>query len=193
MFESIRGIVVRILPFKVTVEVNGIGYAIFISLKTFQKLSPINQEIFFHVTTVIREESHSLFGFFSLEEKELFERLIAISGIGPKMAIAILGHLETADFTTAILQSNIALLSKIPGIGKKTAARLIIELKEKLVGTLPNPLTQGIDLQTIGDAEAALIHLGYSSAVANKAVYKAASSQPHLSLTELISRSLRSI
>ncbi len=190
MFEFIRGKLVQAGPSKAIIDVGGVGYGITISLKTFQKLPQIETDIFLHVIPVIREDAHALYGFFSLDEKKLFEQIIAISGIGPKTAIGILGHVEIADFQMAIGQANTALLSKIPGIGKKTADRLVIELKDKFNTPSSVPLGTG----TVADAISALIHLGYHPLDAQKAIKKVLSMHSQEpSLSELISGALRSI
>lgn len=196
MFEFIRGKIVQSHPSKAIVDVGGVGYGLVISLKTFQKMPNLGTEVFFHTTPIIREDGHSLYGFLTLEEKKLFEQLISISGVGPKTAIGILGHVDIPDFQRAILQANAALLSKIPGIGKKTAERLIIELKDK-IHTLPSgmPSTQEISANSVvGDAISALTNLGYNPLDAQKAIKKVlALHDRELNLSELITGALRSI
>jgi Holliday junction DNA helicase RuvA len=196
MFEFIRGKLVQSIPSKAVVDVGGVGYGLVISLKTFQKLPAIHTEAFFYVTPVIREDGHYLYGFLVLDDKKLFEQLISISGVGPKTAIGILGHVDISDFQMAILQGNVALLSKIPGIGKKTAERLIIELKDKFTNT-PSAGSLPVGIQggsIVSDAISALINLGYNPLDAQKAIKKVLalhSKQPTLS--ELITGALRSI
>ena len=131
MYEFIRGKMVQSIPSKAIVDVGGVGYGLVISLKTFQKLPNIGTEVFFYVSHIVREDGHYLYGFLTLDDKKLFEQLISISGVGPKTAIGILGHVDIGDFQMAVVQGNAALLSKVPGIGKKTSERLIIELKDK--------------------------------------------------------------
>lgn len=197
MFEFIRGKMVQSIPSKAVVDVGGVGYGLVISLKTFQKLPHIGAEVFFYVAPVIREDGHYLYGFLSLDDKKLFEQLIAISGVGPKTAIGILGHVDVGDFQMAVVQGNTALLSKVPGIGKKTAERLIIELKDKF----NNISSSGVSLPSgaqgnsvVGDAISALINLGYHPLDAQKAIKKVLSiHEKEPSLSELISGALRSI
>jgi holliday junction DNA helicase RuvA len=192
MFEFIRGKMVQSIPSKAVIDVNGVGYGIVISLKTFQKLPALNSEVFFYVAPVIREDGHFLYGFLTLEDKKLFEQLIAISGVGPKTAIGILGHVDIGDFHMAIIQANAVLLSKIPGIGKKTAERLIIELKDKFsTASIPVSVKGGT---VISDAISALTNLGYHPLDAQKAIKKVLSlHDKEPSLSELISGALRSI
>lgn len=195
MFEFIRGKMVQSIPSKAVVDVNGVGYGLVISLKTFQKLPNIGSEVFFYVAPVIREDGHYLYGFLNLEDKKLFEQLICISGVGPKTAIGILGHVDIGDFQMAIVQGNAALLSKVPGIGKKTAERLIIELKDKFnAQEVSLTSSAGPANSVASDAISALINLGYNPLEAQKAIKKVLSlheKQP--SLSELISGALRSI
>src|SRR5580693_6849667 len=116
MYEFIRGKMIQSIPSKAVVDVGGVGYGLVISLKTFQKLPNIGTEVFFYVAPVIREDGHFLYRFLTLDDKKLFEQLISISGVGPKTAIGILGHVDISDFQMAVVQGNAALLSKVPGI-----------------------------------------------------------------------------
>lgn len=195
MFEFFRGKLVHATPTKAVIDIGGVGYAVQISLKMYQKLPQLNSDIFIYVAPIIREDEHSLYGFLTIEEKNLFYHLTSISGIGPKTAVAILGHVDVADFQLAVLQANTALLSKIPGVGKKTAERLIIELKDKFQGTsrteaLANAPSKGGS--TSADAISALINLGYHPLEAQKRVKKVLdtmSEEP--SLSDLITTALR--
>jgi Holliday junction DNA helicase RuvA len=193
MYEFIRGQLVQSIPSKAVVDVGGVGYGLVISLKTFQKLPNIGTEVFFYVAPVIREDGHYLYGFLSLDDKKLFEQLISINGVGPKTAIGILGHVDIGDFQMAVMQANTALLSKVPGIGKKTAERLIIELKDKfsaISSSASLPSVNGV----VADAISALINLGYHPLEAQKAIKKVLSiHEKEPSLSELISGALRSI
>ena len=195
MFEFIRGKMVQSIPSKAVVDVNGVGYGLVISLKTFQKLPHTGSEVFFYVAPIIREDGHFLYGFLSLEDKKLFEQLISISGVGPKTAIGILGHVDIGDFQMAVLQGNAALLSKIPGIGKKTAERLIIELKDKFTHTSGSSTSLPVGGNpVVADAISALINLGYHPLDAQKAIKKVLSIHEKTpTLSELISGALRSI
>jgi Holliday junction DNA helicase RuvA len=196
MFEFIRGKMVQSIPSKAVVDVGGVGYGLVISLKTFQKLPAIGTEVFFYVAPVIREDGHFLYGFLNLDDKKLFEQLISISGVGPKTAIGILGHVDISDFQMAVVQGNTALLSKIPGIGKKTAERLVVELKDKF-NNLPasdSGFSSGQAASVVSDAISALTNLGYNPLDAQKAIKKVLalhSKEP--SLSELITGALRSI
>lgn len=194
MYEFIRGKIVQSIPSKAIVDVNGVGFGLVISLKTFQKLPNTGAEVFFYVSHIVREDGHYLYGFLSLDDKNLFEQLIAINGVGPKTAIGILGHVDSGDFQMAIVQGNAALLSKVPGIGKKTSERLIIELKDKFSNVPQASASGSISLgnTVAADAISALINLGYHPLEAQKAIKKVLSAhEKEPSLSELISKALR--
>lgn len=179
MFEYIKGTLVSLQPHKAVVDVNGIGYLLHTPLSTFSAIPPIGKEIIFYISSVIREDSHKNFGFLSAEERDLFEKISSVSGIGPKTALALIGHLDAQALESAITTANSTLLSKIPGIGKKTAERLIVELRDKVLKGLkksPLPATpqQGIseEDQIVNDALSALMNLGYNSLQAQQAIKK---------------------
>ncbi|MGD0664231.1 MAG: Holliday junction branch migration protein RuvA [Rhabdochlamydiaceae bacterium] len=195
MFEYFRGKLVSSTPTKAVIDIGGIGYAIQISLKTFQKLPQIGSEVFLYVAPIIREDEHTLCGFLTIEEKNLFHQLTSVSGVGPKTAVGILGHVDVTDFQLAVLQGNAALLSKIPGIGKKTAERLVMELKDKFQGIARTELNSNISLSNgsiVSDAISALINLGYHPLDAQKRVNKVHESlSGTATLSQLITHSLR--
>jgi Holliday junction DNA helicase RuvA len=196
MYEFIRGKMIQSIPSKAVIDVGGVGYGLVISLKTFQKLPNIGAEVFFYVSHIVREDGHYLYGFLTLDDKKLFEQLISISGVGPKTAIGILGHVDIGDFQIAVVQGNAALLSKLPGIGKKTSERLIIELKDKFSHSASSAsLPSGVQGNTVSaDAISALINLGYHPLEAQKAIKKVLSlHEKEPTLSELISGALRSI
>jgi Holliday junction DNA helicase RuvA len=196
MFEYFRGKLVNSTPTKAVIDIGGIGYAIQISLKTFQKLPQIGSEVFLYVAPIIREDEHTLCGFLTIDEKNLFHQLTSVSGVGPKTAVGILGHVDVTDFQLAVLQGNAALLSKIPGIGKKTAERLVMELKDKFQGIARTELNSNISLSNgsiVSDAISALINLGYHPLDAQKRVNKVHESlSGTATLSQLITHSLRS-
>lgn len=171
MYESIQGALVDKTPQKAVIEAAGIGYRLTIPLSAYTKLPELGKTIQLFLSQVVREDSNTLYAFLSKEERDLFETLITLSGIGPKSALAIIGHLEISAFQRAIASADIRLLSKIPGIGKKTSERLIIEMRDKLksVGkgkSAPTPIGEGLAL----DAMNALVNLGYNPLHAQKAV-----------------------
>lgn len=199
MFEYIRGKLAGATPHKAIIDVNGIGYGVLIALNTYSRLPQVGQELLLYVAPIVREDAHLLYGFLLQEERNLFEKFTLVSGIGPKTALALIGHMEISDLQMAILHGNIALLSKVPGIGKKTAERLVIEMRDKMVATSSSPHTTS-DLNgmkgVVADAISALVNLGYHPVSAQKAVKHALGDssdavEPHLG--RLITQALRVI
>jgi len=197
MLSYVKGTLVESTPTHAIVDVHGLGYYLTIPLSTFTKLPTIDKEVFLYVSEVIREDSHKLFGFIERDEKELFEKIRSVSGIGPKTAISIIGHMAGPDLQAAIANANVALLSKIPGIGKKTAERLIVEMRDSMKGrkqAVPiksNLVTE--EDRLVSDALSALMNLGYNAMQAQKAIQKALDAtdvKPELST--LISTALKS-
>jgi Holliday junction DNA helicase RuvA len=177
MIYHLKGTLTEASPLHITIDVHGVGYGILTPINTLGKLPQIGKEILLYTSLQVREDSQKLYGFLTKEERALFEKLIEISGIGPKTALSLLGHLEISDLEIALQQSNTALLSKVPGIGKKTAERLTIEMKDKIKSLKGTSLTGISSLKETGpvaDAISALINLGYSAVQAQKAVNSAA-------------------
>lgn len=194
MFEYVKGTLVEALPFKAVVDVGGVGYSVFIPLNTFGKLPKIGSAILLYLTPVIREDAHKLYGFLTRAEREFFEKLIEVSGVGPKMGMALIGNLEIAELQLAIAQANIALLSKIPGVGKKTAERLTVEMRDKIKNLKEDSGSKTPASGLVADATSALTHLGYNPLQAQKAVsnvLEKAKKEP--SLSELITLALRTL
>lgn len=191
MFEYIKGALAHSSPSTVTIDVHGLGYRLHIPLNNYSKLPQQGTQMLFYISTVIREDSHKLYGFLTQKERDLFEHLISISGIGPKTALALIGHMELHDLQTAISLGNVALVCKIPGIGKKTAERLIVEMRDKIIDIAHAPLGKA-EPRVLTDAISALVNLGYNAAHAQKAVkaaMTASSTEPQLAL--LITSALR--
>ena len=132
MFAYLRGLLVLKNNESAVVDVGGVGYNLQIPYSTYQLLPDINKEVKLYTYMAVREDNVSLFGFFSGEEKRIFEQLISVSGIGPKLAVGILSDITPADFSLAVITDDVNRLTKISGIGKKTAQRIIIELKDKM-------------------------------------------------------------
>ncbi len=174
MFEYIKGTLAASTSHTAVVDAQGIGYLIHIPLSTFSALPQIKKPISLYISAVIKEDSHRLFGFLTLSERDLFNRAKEISGIGPKTALSLVGHMESQDFQMAILNENIPLISKIPGIGKKTAERLIIELRDNLKKSpLEASSDKPLSSPVIQDAIMALTNLGYNPSQAQKAIKNA--------------------
>lgn len=174
MMEYIKGILTGASLEKTIIEASGIGYRISIPLNNYTKLPKIGEPLQLFLSTVIREDSHKHYGFLTLEERDLFEILTQISGIGPKTALALLGHLEAADLQIALSSSDVQSICKAPGIGKKTAERLIIEMRDKVqknpITKISLPSSRTSHTSIAQDALSALVNLGYPSASAQKAV-----------------------
>lgn len=198
MFESIQGTLKSKEPLKAVVETCGIGYRLLIPLSTYTRLPAIEMPVQLFLSQVVREDSHALYAFCAREERDLFEVLITVSGIGPKTALAIIGHMEIASFQRAVAAADTRLLSKVPGIGKKTAERLVIEMRDKLKGGRkkgdPPPVSLGEANSLLADAMNALLHLGYNPLEAQKALHAAlAEKKEESDLGHLIAAALQKI
>ncbi len=192
MIGFLRGKILNKKPTSVLLDVNGVGYIVNVSLSTFDKLPAEGEtaELFAHLS--VREDAMNLYGFFTGEEKAIFELLIGISGIGPKLALGILSGIQSRELVEAIQANDVPRIVSIPGIGKKTAERLIIELKDK-IGSVTGVETTGVPAEAYavkGDAIAALMSLGYNSKKAELAVSHILSKSPGLQLEEIIKLAL---
>lgn len=176
MIAQLRGAIVEKNPSRLIVEVGGVGYDVQVPLSTFYVLGEPGAPVTLRIHTHVREDIIALYGFATPLEQHLFERLIAISGIGPKLALAVLSGIEPAEFIRAIRVQDVARLTAIPGIGKKTAERIGLELKDRLpasmqaAGQESAPAAPGDQLRD--DLLSALLNLGYQRAAAEKAVDK---------------------
>ncbi|MGE5204728.1 MAG: Holliday junction branch migration protein RuvA [Chlamydiota bacterium] len=171
MIAHLRGRLIAKHPNQAIVEAAGVGYDVSISVPTFSELPALGTEVAFHVHTHVREDSIALFGFLRPAEKQLFERLISVSGIGPKLAITILSGMPADEMVGAIRGNDVARLTRIPGIGKKTAERMVLELRDKLqdfgappVAAPASPIEE--------DVLSALVNLGYQRPAAERALAK---------------------
>jgi Holliday junction DNA helicase RuvA len=188
----------------VVLDVNGVGYEVTIPVTTFYELEEAGQTVSLRIYTHVREDALQLFGFKTLRERELFQLLISVSGIGPKSAVAMLSGMNADEIITAIRQNNLARLTSIPGLGKKTAERLVIELRDKMTN-LSSPALDAQTPEQTGagavssegdlreDALSALINLGYQRAAAEKAVTNATQEGGGLSVEVILRRSLRTL
>jgi Holliday junction DNA helicase RuvA len=176
MIAHLRGRLLTKAPNQVVVECGGVGYDVSISVATFTELPAEGAEVALHVYTNVREDQIALFGFSGRQEKRLFERLIGVSGIGPKLAITVLSGISSERLVGAIRGNDLGMLTKIPGIGKKTAERVVLELKDKLddLAVVFVAGTAGAGAVRFGaageDALSALLNLGYARPAAQKAV-----------------------
>ena len=175
MIAHLRGRLLAKHPNQVVVEAAGVGYDVNITVPTFSDLPAPGSEVALHVHTHVREDAIALYGFLRAEEEQLFEKLITVSGIGPRLAITILSGMATADMVGAIRSNDFARLTKIPGIGRKTAERMCVELRDKLEGFGgPQPVVSHSAVEE--DVISALTNLGFQRAAAAKAVERAVQS-----------------
>ena len=175
MITCLRGKLILKTPTSIVLDVGGIGYLLNISMNTFENLPSQDKEIFIYSEMIVREDSITLYGFYSESERQLFRLLISVSGIGPKSGIGILSGVLLNDFKSAILTANTTLLQKLPGIGKKTAERLILELKDKFskLGNIEGTENKSPQNDTVEEAILALESLGYNKNKATKIVNSA--------------------
>lgn len=192
MLDFIRGSLISIQVPTITLENHGLGYRIFFSKNQISLLPEIGTDLFLYVAMIIREDAHTLYGFLTMEERELFYLLSRISGIGPKTAFTILSHTTPFDFVTAIRTKNSSELVKIPGIGKKTIDRFCLELPDRLSDFTFVEESPIINLSS--DAISALVALGYEKTKAKEAVQRVQiNSIDNLSLSEIIKSALQII
>ncbi|MCL6472631.1 MAG: Holliday junction branch migration protein RuvA [Firmicutes bacterium] len=177
------------------IDVNGVGYRVSMSNNSLAAMPARGEPVFVYTYTYVREDTLQLFGFASTGERELFEKLITVSGIGPKVALAILSAFDVDSLKQAIVGEDIALITSVPGIGKKNAQRLILELKEKLTlsdtGLLP--AKQVKDLSIYEEARSALLSLGYSPAEAKKSLEGFNEDVDEISVESLIKHALKNL
>ncbi len=199
MISRLRGLLIEKQPPQLVIDVQGVGYEVFAPMSTFYNLPEINAEVSLLTHLSVREDAHVLYGFLNESERGLFRDLIRVSGIGPKLALSILSSMELPTFVQSVHNNDTAKLIRIPGVGKKMAERLVVEMRDRLKSwnTSPttssapasNPLTQGI-ISPVDDAISALIALGYKPADASRWVHAVA--EEGLSSEVLIRRALQS-
>ena len=197
MIASLRGTLLETWAGACVVEAAGVGYLVQVSAHTASVLPAKGQEVFLRTRQVVREDAVQLFGFADAEELELFDLMIAVSGVGPRLALAVLSGLRPQALRRAIREEQVGMLTSVPGIGKKTAERLVVELRDKLealpgaaaaagggrAGVLPRS-------ERWADAVAALTRLGYTATQAQEAVRRAAGADEEQSLEQLVRRAL---
>ncbi len=198
MIGQLFGIILEKQPPTLVLKVGGVGYEVDASMNTFYKLPEVGQEVTLYTHLVVREDAHQLYGFATRSERLLFRTLLKVNGVGPKLALAILSSIEPDDFVRCVIHQETARLVCLPGIGKKTAERLIIEMKDKLKDWSSNvPLTAMSDTlqpshnQVLQDAISALVALGYKPQEASRAVSKV--DAVDLTSEEIIRRALREV
>jgi Holliday junction DNA helicase RuvA len=194
MIFSLKGIVQELSPTYVVVEVNGVGYYVGISLQTSQKLS-LGKETFLFIQQIIREDAHLLFGFHTQQEKEMFNLLISVTGVGAVSALILLSSLELQDIAQAILNKNSALLQKVKGIGTKTAERIIVDLRDKVAkfGVSAENISSLADNKVKEESLSALEVLGIPRKMSEKIADRILKQNPDLSTEELVKQILKHI
>jgi Holliday junction DNA helicase RuvA len=171
MIAHLRGKLLAKHPNQVIVETAGVGYDVTISVPTFSDLPAVGAEVALNIHTHVREDAIALYGFLRPSEKVLFEKLITVSGIGPKLAVTILSGMPADEMVGAIRSNDVARLTRIPGIGRKTAERMVLELRDKLPPAIPAAaVTAPAISPTEEDVVSALVNLGYQRAAAEKAL-----------------------
>jgi Holliday junction DNA helicase RuvA len=181
MIAHLRGKLIYKQPGQAIVEAAGVGYDVTISVPTFTLLPALGAEASLHIHTIVREDQIALFGFLDSQEKRLFERLITVSGVGPKLAVTILSGLSAERTVQAIRSQDHAQLTRIPGVGKKLAERLVVELKDKLDDFAVAPVQSSVRGPVAEDVLSALINLGYQRPAAEKAIEQAVAKEAALS------------
>jgi Holliday junction DNA helicase RuvA len=196
VIAHLRGRILEKQPHRIVVEVGGVGYEVFVPLSTFYGLGEPGSDVALRVQTYVREDALSLYGFGTRLEQELFQRLIGVSGIGPKVALAVLSGIEPPELIRAIERSDLARLTAIPGVGRKTSERIVLELKDRLptepaaVGPA-GPAAGAPALR--GDLLSALINLGYHRPLAEKAVDSALRAAPDGDFERTLKLALREL
>lgn len=192
MIGHLEGVLLHLAPDRVLLDVRGVGYEVLIPLSTYYELQRAEGPVALHVSTQVREDSITLFGFWTEGEKRLFLKLIAVSGIGPKLAQAVLSGLSVDDLAQALTRGDSATLNRIPGVGKKTAARMIVELKDK-VGDLTTTPASPHAAASLADDDLllALLNLGYKRTLAQQAVDRVQREMPEAPLADRLRGSLK--
>lgn len=195
MIGQIRGNVLAKSAPEVLVDVQGVGYELLVSLSTFFDLPDVGEAVALHTHFVVREDAQLLYGFSSIDERSLFRSLIKVSGVGPKMALGVLSGMSAKDFTVAVHSNDVNALVKLPGVGKKTAERLVVEMKDRLDtssqdSTLGESTKKQVDVGQ--EAESALIALGYKPQDAARMITNVQTDEA-LSAEQLIRSALKSM
>jgi holliday junction DNA helicase RuvA len=174
MISLLRGVVRHKTPFIITLDVAGVGYEVYCTQEAYEKAPVIDNDYQLHTRLIVREDSMTLFGFSSIDERTLFDQLISVSGIGPRTGQGMLTGMTSTQLRDAIRANNLSALTGIPGVGKKTAERLVLELRDKILKedfVAPQGIGESVDRSNIrSEALQALVALGYQRAVAEKAI-----------------------
>ncbi len=191
MIGFLSGKIISSKPTRILLNVNGVGYEINISINTFENINE-KEDVALFIHTIVREDSITLFGFYSESEKEMFNLLISVNGIGPKIALSILSGIRTDDLKNAVQSGDITRILAVPGVGRKTAERLVLELRSK-VDSISGEGMKDETYNIKNEAVAALTTLGYNSKVAEKVVRDVLQMFPSISIEDVIKRSLNNL
>ncbi|AKH70403.1 Holliday junction DNA helicase subunit RuvA [Spongiibacter sp. IMCC21906] len=175
MIGRLRGILLEKQAPEILIDVNGLGYEVLVPMTTLYSLPPVGQEVSLYTQFIVREDAQILFGFADTASRALFRDLIKVNGVGPKLALTVMSGIDSDDFVRCVRSGDTAALVKLPGVGKKTAERLVMEMRDKLKAWEPSALSDGgSPVPTvnnyIAEAEAALVALGYKPQEASKAI-----------------------
>jgi Holliday junction DNA helicase RuvA len=191
MIGFLKGKIISAKPTRILLDVNGVGYSIFISIMTFEKISG-SETVSLFIYTSVKEDSITLFGFSTEAEKEMFELLISVSGIGPKTALSVLSGIRIEDLKAAIQSNEITRIIAVPGIGRKTAERLMLELRAKVDQvSVEGEVTEAYNVRN--EAVSALTTLGYNFKVADKVVRDILTGNSSQSVEDLIKKALAAL
>ncbi len=196
MIGRLQGVVIEKQAPDLLLDVQGVGYEVLVSLSTFFAVPDVGESVTLHTHFVVREDAQQLYGFAELGERTLFRHLIKVNGVGPKMALAILSGMSASEFALCVHHNDVATLVKLPGVGKKTAERLVIEMRDRLgdieTSASPHSAVTSATTGIVEEAESALIALGYKPQDAAKMVSRAESNDID-SAEQLIRAALKSM
>lgn len=191
MIAALRGRLLEKQPARLIVDVQGVGYDVQVPLSTYGGIGDVGSELSLRVHTHVREEQIALFGFLTTLEQQIFERLISVNGIGPKVALAVLSGIAPGDLVAAVQGNEPARLTTIPGIGRKTAERIVLELRDRLPAALPVTVDPAVPGSAVrADLLSALVNLGYPRPTVEKAVGDVLKAQPQATFDEALRQSL---
>ena len=199
MIAHIQGRLYFKSPEHLIIDVDGIGYQVHVPLTTFYELPDVGNTVALHIHTHVREDALQLYGFQAQEEKALFIRLMGVAGIGPRLAVNILSGISPAELAESLLQGDLARLISIPGVGRKTAERIMVEMRDKLPALAADrdialSVKSAADEAVMNDAISALVNLGYKKGVARKAIDQATERlEGEINLESLLKESLRAL
>ncbi len=194
MIAQLTGTLVEKEADRVVLDIHGVGYEVAIPFSTYYELGESGETVTLQIHTHVKEDALSLYGFSAVKEKRLFTRLIQVSGIGPKLGISILSGLPVDELIQAVLGSDVVRLNGIPGVGKKTAERIILEMRDKVLGLVPDEdeaVAGGVSGSLQRDVVSALVNLGYSKPVAEKTVTQVLNEDPTDQFETLLRKTLR--